>query len=98
MYGIEVEKVRTLNMQGKKKQGGGRLVARPNYKKAYVTLKNPLSIAHNLYPAHAIEKDKSANRQLNDVLTMRCPGLRGSSEFYSVGTLGPYKKNKSLES
>lgn len=44
-YGFEVKKVRTLNMQGKKKRRNGRLVVKPNYKKAYITLKNPISIA-----------------------------------------------------
>ncbi|KAJ4828162.1 hypothetical protein Tsubulata_005039 [Turnera subulata] len=40
-YGLQIEKVRTLNMKGKKKIIGGRLVALPDYKKAYVTLKSP---------------------------------------------------------
>ncbi|XP_027364464.1 uncharacterized protein LOC113871573 [Abrus precatorius] len=46
-YGLEVQKVRTLNMKGKKKH---RLVAKPDYKKAYVTLKKPLSFSQDLYP------------------------------------------------
>ncbi|XP_021646701.2 uncharacterized protein LOC110639896 [Hevea brasiliensis] len=62
-YGFEVEKVRTLNMQGKKKRRGGRIVARPNYKKAYVTLKNPLSVAADLFPAYAIEKERTSSRK-----------------------------------
>ncbi|KOM46836.1 hypothetical protein LR48_Vigan07g054000 [Vigna angularis] len=41
LYGFEVEKVQTLNMEGKKKKRGGLLIAKPDYKKAYVTLKNP---------------------------------------------------------
>ena len=32
-------------MQGKKEKREGLLVARPNYKKAYMTLKNPVSSA-----------------------------------------------------
>ena len=36
-------------MQGKKKYRGKVLVTKPNYKKAYVTLKNPLSIFPVLY-------------------------------------------------
>ncbi|KAJ4716895.1 50S ribosomal protein L23 [Melia azedarach] len=43
MSGLQVERVNTLNMQGKKKRRGGRLISRPNYKKAYVTLKKPIS-------------------------------------------------------
>lgn len=58
LYGFEVEKVRTLNMEGKKKKRGGLLIARPDYKKAYVTLKNPLSISEDLYPIRMIEEDK----------------------------------------
>ncbi|KAG5015614.1 hypothetical protein JHK82_021295 [Glycine max] len=49
-YGFEVEKVRTLNMKGKKKRYAGSLVAKPDYKKAYVTLKKPLSFSQNPYP------------------------------------------------
>jgi large subunit ribosomal protein L23 len=64
LYGFEVEKVRTLNMDGKKKKRGGILIAKPDYKKAYVTLKNPLSIDPNLYPIRVIEEDKkNLNKQ-----------------------------------
>ncbi|KAG5155310.1 hypothetical protein JHK82_013279 [Glycine max] len=48
-YGFEVEKVRTLNMKGKKKRYAGSLVAKPDYKKAYVTLKKPLSFSQDPY-------------------------------------------------
>ncbi|KAL9316189.1 hypothetical protein ACSQ67_017190 [Phaseolus vulgaris] len=58
LYGFEVEKVQTLNMEGKKKKRGGVLIAKPDYKKAYVTLKNPLSISPDLYPIRIIEEDK----------------------------------------
>lgn len=58
LYGFEVEKVQTLNMEGKKKKRGGLLIAKPDYKKAYVTLKNPLSISPDLYPIRIIEEDK----------------------------------------
>ncbi|GFY80255.1 ribosomal protein L23/L15e family protein [Actinidia rufa] len=58
LYGFEVEKVRTLNMEGKKKKRGGVLIAKPDYKKAYVTLKSPLSISTDLYPIGVIEEDK----------------------------------------
>lgn len=58
LYGFEVDKVRTLNMEGKKKKRGGLLIARPDYKKAYVTLKTPLSISEDLYPIRMIEDDK----------------------------------------
>lgn len=58
LYGFEVEKVTTLNMDGKKKKRGGLLVAKPDYKKAYVTLRNPLSISPELYPIKMIEEEK----------------------------------------
>jgi len=58
LYGFEVEKVQTLNMDGKKKKRGGLLIAKPDYKKAYVTLKNPLSISRDLYPIRMIEEEK----------------------------------------
>ncbi|CAJ1937839.1 unnamed protein product [Sphenostylis stenocarpa] len=64
LYGFEVERVHTLNMEGKKKKRGGLLIAKPDYKKAYVTLKNPLSISPNLYPIRIIEEDKKrVNKQ-----------------------------------
>ena len=58
LYGFEVEKVQTLNREGKKKKRGGLLIARPDYKKAYVTLKTPLSISPELYPIRIIEEEK----------------------------------------
>lgn len=58
LYGFEVEKVTTLNMEGKKKKRGGFYIAKPDYKKAYVTLRNPLSISPELYPIQMIEEEK----------------------------------------
>lgn len=58
LYGFDVEEVRTLNMEGKKKKRGGILIAKPDYKKAYVTLKTPLSLSPNLYPIRLIEEEK----------------------------------------
>ncbi|CAI9109455.1 OLC1v1009277C1 [Oldenlandia corymbosa var. corymbosa] len=58
LYGFEVDNVRTLNMDGKKKKRGGLLIAKPDYKKAYVTLKYPLSISPDVYPIKIIEEDK----------------------------------------
>ena len=39
LYSFDVGEVCTLNMEGKKKKRGGLLVAKPYYKKAYVTLR-----------------------------------------------------------
>ncbi|KAF2284047.1 hypothetical protein GH714_018500 [Hevea brasiliensis] len=58
LYGFEVDKVRTLNMEGKKKKIRGLLIAKPDYKKAYVTLRNPLSISPDLFPLRVIEEEK----------------------------------------
>ncbi|CAA0841819.1 Ribosomal protein L23/L15e family protein [Striga hermonthica] len=58
LYGFEVERVHTLNMEGKKKKRGGLLLARPDYKKAYVTLRNPLSLNPDLFPIRVIEEEK----------------------------------------
>ncbi|WVY90875.1 hypothetical protein V8G54_036389 [Vigna mungo] len=64
LYGFEVEKVHTLNMEGRKRKRGGFLIAKPDYKKAYVTLKNPLSLSPDLYPIRIIEEDKKrVNKQ-----------------------------------
>ncbi|XP_050291114.1 uncharacterized protein LOC126732363 isoform X1 [Quercus robur] len=58
LYGFEVDKVSTLNMEGKKKKRGGLLVAKPDYKKAYITLRSPLSISPDLYPIRILEEAK----------------------------------------
>ncbi|XP_021897902.1 uncharacterized protein LOC110814660 [Carica papaya] len=63
LYGFEVDKVRTLNMEGKKKKRGGLLIAKPDYKKAYVTLKNPLSISQDLFPIRFIEEEKRSKEK-----------------------------------
>ncbi|TKY47658.1 50S ribosomal protein L23 [Spatholobus suberectus] len=74
LYGFEVEKVRTLNMEGKKKKVGGLLIAKPDYKKAYVTLKNPLSISPDLYPIRIIEEDKKRmNKQTKSSVVQEEP-------------------------
>lgn len=46
-------------MQGKKKMRGGRLIARPDYKKAYVTLKNPSSFSPDMNPIHLVKEEKN---------------------------------------
>lgn len=58
LYGFEVERVETLNMEGKKKKRGGVLFAKPDYKKAYVTLRSPLSINPDVFPIKVIEDEK----------------------------------------
>ena len=41
VYGLNVEKVRTLNVEGKKKRTKYGYYRKPDWKKAYVTLKPP---------------------------------------------------------
>ncbi|XVE86778.1 hypothetical protein DITRI_Ditri18aG0061100 [Diplodiscus trichospermus] len=60
LYGFDIGKVRTLNMEGKKKKRGGLLIARPDYKKAYVSLRTPLSISENLFPIRMIQEEKES--------------------------------------
>ncbi|XP_050388178.1 uncharacterized protein LOC126805117 [Argentina anserina] len=60
LYGFDIEKVRTLNMDGKKKKRGGLLIAKPAYKKAYVTLRSPLSLNPALYPIREVEEERKA--------------------------------------
>lgn len=63
LYGLEVEKVQTLNMQGKKKRRGGIVFAKPDYKKAYVTLKHPVTLPPNLFPINLFDEEKEAKQQ-----------------------------------
>jgi len=63
LYGLEVEKVQTLNMQGKKKRRGGIVFAKPDYKKAYVTLKHPVTLPPNLFPINLFDEEKDAKQQ-----------------------------------
>jgi large subunit ribosomal protein L23 len=41
VYGLDVEKVRTLNVEGKKKRTKFGFYRKPDWKKAYVTLRPP---------------------------------------------------------
>ncbi|KAK7358981.1 hypothetical protein VNO77_00924 [Canavalia gladiata] len=73
-YGLEVQKVRTLNMKGKKKHHSGYLVAKPDYKKAYVTLKKPLSFSQDLYPFRPTAKtvEDKKNKKVLTLATFGC--------------------------
>ncbi|KAJ1296814.1 hypothetical protein BS78_01G331300 [Paspalum vaginatum] len=63
MYGFSVAEVRTLNMEGKKQRRGPFLNAKPDYKKAYVTLTAPLAVSRDLFPIGAIlgERERKAS-------------------------------------
>lgn len=43
IYGVDVETVKTINYQGKKKRSKDAIYRRPDFKKAYVILKDPSS-------------------------------------------------------
>ncbi|GMJ03993.1 hypothetical protein like AT4G39880 [Hibiscus trionum] len=79
LYGFHVDQVRTLNMEGKKKKRGGFLIARPDYKKAYVTLTTPLSVSDNLFPIQVIKEEKD--------------GINKTSKSKSVVEEGEKKKH-----
>ncbi|XP_021714173.1 uncharacterized protein LOC110682211 [Chenopodium quinoa] len=78
LYGFEVEKVQTLNMEGKKKQRGGILLAKPDYKKAFVTLKTPLSISPDLFPIKVIEDDKKELNKQSKTSIVEAEGQKRS--------------------
>ena len=83
--GFEIEKVRTLNVKGKKKWRSGRLIAtRPDYKKAYVTLKENSSISPALFQSRSVEEGKMAISRWSKLKLAR---RRESSFFFSTGML-----------
>ncbi|XP_062215441.1 uncharacterized protein LOC133915999 [Phragmites australis] len=63
VYGFSVADVRTLNMEGKKLRRGPFLAAKPDYKKAYITLHAPLPVSPDLFPIGAIlgERERKAS-------------------------------------
>uniref|UniRef100_A0A0D9WXX8 Large ribosomal subunit protein uL23m n=1 Tax=Leersia perrieri TaxID=77586 RepID=A0A0D9WXX8_9ORYZ len=63
MYGFSVAEVRTLNMEGKKLRRGPFLAAKPDYKKAYVTLRAPLPVSPDLFPIGVVlaERERKAS-------------------------------------
>nr|DAD21639.1 TPA_asm: hypothetical protein HUJ06_023102 [Nelumbo nucifera] len=56
----------TSNIEIKRvlKRRGGILIAKPDYKKAYVMLKSLLSISPNIHPIHIIDEDR---KNMNNV-------------------------------
>ncbi|KAL9296723.1 hypothetical protein ACSQ67_022619 [Phaseolus vulgaris] len=57
LYGFEVEKVQTLNMEGKKKKRGGVLIAKPDYKK-------PMSLSRTRSPFRPISTRSESSRRI----------------------------------
>eukprot|EP00850_Spirogloea_muscicola_P000337 SM000001S04739 [mRNA] locus=s1:1899349:1900509:- [translate_table: standard] len=62
VYGLEVEAVATANYEGKKKRGKAGFYRRPDWKKAYVTLRNPVSLPPSVFPSNA-RRDATASNQ-----------------------------------
>ncbi|KAH0458297.1 hypothetical protein IEQ34_013612 [Dendrobium chrysotoxum] len=58
LYDYEIENVRSLNMEGKKKKRRPFLTAKPDYKKAYITLRSPLSLNPSLFPIRWIQEER----------------------------------------
>lgn len=48
-------------MEGNKWKRGWLLRAKPDYKKAYITLKHPLSASPDLYPIRLVEENKTSS-------------------------------------
>ncbi|TVU46779.1 hypothetical protein EJB05_06339 [Eragrostis curvula] len=63
VYGFDIAEVRTLNMEGKKLRRGPFLAAKPDFKKAYVTLRAPLTVSPDLFPIGAVlgERERKAS-------------------------------------
>ncbi|KAM1340077.1 hypothetical protein ACFX2H_038522 [Malus domestica] len=67
LYGFQVDKVHTLNMEGKKKKRGSLLIVKPDYKKAYVTLKATISLSQDLYPIGIVQRHHNRRRPKNNI-------------------------------
>eukprot|EP00271_Cylindrocystis_brebissonii_P010402 TRINITY_DN26583_c0_g1_i1.p1 TRINITY_DN26583_c0_g1~~TRINITY_DN26583_c0_g1_i1.p1 ORF type:complete len:116 (-),score=28.05 TRINITY_DN26583_c0_g1_i1:241-588(-) len=50
LYGLDVERVATLNYEGKKKRSRYGMYRQPDYKKAYVYLRAPITLPEGLFP------------------------------------------------
>ncbi|KAK7247421.1 hypothetical protein RIF29_42304 [Crotalaria pallida] len=59
-YGLDVQKVRTLNIKSKKKA----------YKKVYATLNKPLPFHSDIYPSTAIKEEEEYQQNKKKVLTL----------------------------
>lgn len=87
LYGFEIEDVRTLNMEGKKKKRGPFLAAKPDYKKAYVTLSSPLSLNPSLFPVRWIQEERdriahaSSSRSRKSSVVEEGKGNEGKSHW-----------------
>mmetsp|Transcript_48661 Transcript_48661/g.155720 ORF Transcript_48661/g.155720 Transcript_48661/m.155720 type:complete len:129 (-) Transcript_48661:1107-1493(-) len=44
LYGLDIERVDTVNIEGKKKRVGQKFFRRPDWKKAYVYLREPVPV------------------------------------------------------
>ncbi|GJP47361.1 hypothetical protein CLOM_g6561 [Closterium sp. NIES-68] len=49
LYGLEVDRVHTMNYEGKKKRSRFGFYRRPDWKKVVVELKNPVTLPENVF-------------------------------------------------
>eukprot|EP00252_Welwitschia_mirabilis_P022624 TRINITY_DN6177_c0_g1_i1.p1 TRINITY_DN6177_c0_g1~~TRINITY_DN6177_c0_g1_i1.p1 ORF type:complete len:169 (+),score=29.16 TRINITY_DN6177_c0_g1_i1:228-734(+) len=63
LYGFDVKRVNTVNIAGKKKKRGGFVFYKPDYKKAYVILRRPLSLPKSIFPINAFEEIKKEQQK-----------------------------------
>lgn len=92
LYGFQVRDVRTLNMEGKKKKRGSFLAAKPDYKKAYVTLSSPLSLNPGLFPVRWVQEERdrlsraaAANKSGRSAVVEEGAGGGGRSHWLDDG-------------
>ncbi|KAJ3670263.1 hypothetical protein LUZ60_010587 [Juncus effusus] len=104
LYGFDVAEVRTLNYEGKKVKRGFYLASKPDYKKAYVTLKAPLEISPDLFPVGAVREslEKKMAKKGSEVVGSEEKGKhwldeRKEEELSSAGARkGYYRGGKRL--
>lgn len=69
VYGLAVHKVCTINMEGKLKYSGKMrsCYRRPDYKKAYVVLKEPVTLPDSLFPYSARSEETKSRENEREV-------------------------------
>ncbi|KAL6878263.1 hypothetical protein ACP4OV_012433 [Aristida adscensionis] len=82
VYGFDIAEVRTLNMEGKKLRRGPFLAAKPDYKKAYVTLRAPLAVSPDLFPIGVVlgERERKASAAAARRKAVEGAGIEGEAK------------------
>ena len=63
VYGLQVERVTTMNYEGKKKRGRFGMYRRPDWKKAIVALKEPVNLPEDVFLGLREEAKEATQRQ-----------------------------------